>query len=414
MICMRIRYQILSLFVLMICTFMHISCQDDLDEKDIINPPGTGAPEPEPKDVTYLIYMVGQNDLSGLLNENISDLMTGLKKTNANANVLVYADITQKPELYQFNKVNGNVIKKTVKSYPDQYSVSPKVMSSVISDVFEKFPARKYAVTFSSHADGSLYYSNVIQKRSFGYEGDEGYSMNITDIKSALKNLPRLELIMFDACMMSSIETAYEFKDIAHYMLAAPNSVPGEGFPYDKILPSLLQMDEEGIANVAQLYMTHFLSNKVEWDDFVSICASDVAKLDSVALYMDSLFQDPVLAQRPESINRGKLQSYETGYPLYDYGHWLDSIGKGSKYLSDVKRVFEKAVIFRDHSDYTTVNDYSERLENPITDEKFSGFNTYVPSTSKYNELVYKAYFTKLAWYKDAGFWRTPYYSWYE
>ena len=54
--------------------------------------------------------------------------------------------------------------------------------------------------------------------------------------------------------------------------------------------------------------MNHFLTNENEWDDFVSICACDVKKLDSVALYMDSLFQDPVVAQRPETIKREKLQ----------------------------------------------------------------------------------------------------------
>ena len=406
---MRISKIVLPFIIVLTYSFINISCQDDFD--DNVN---TNTNPPNNKELTYLIYMVGQNDLSGLLNGNIYDLMTGLKSTNADANVLVYADITQQPELYQLCNENGNIIKKTIKTYPDQYSVSPKVMRTIISDIFVKFPANKYAITFSSHADGSLYRSNVVQKRSFGYEGDEGYGMNITDIKFALKDLPQIELIMFDACLMSSIETAYEFKDITHYMLASPNSVPGEGFPYDKVLPSLLQMDKDGISNAASIYMDHFLTNEVEWDDFVSICACDVKKLDSVALYMDSLFQDPVVAQRPETIKREKLQFFESGYPLYDFGHWLDCIGEDSKYLDDVKRVFESAVIYKGHSDYTTVNDYTEKLENPITDEQFSGFNTYVPSPSKYSELVYKAYFTKLAWYKDAGFWRTPYYSWYE
>ena len=189
-------------------SLLFVSCYDEND-KEPVTP--NNPLVPTIKDVTYLIYMVGQNDLSSLLNENIDDLMKGYAKSDANANVLVYADISSKPELYLLKKDNGNVIKKTIKTYPNQYSVDPSIMKKVIKEVMEKYPAEKFAVTFSSHADGSLYRDQVIQKRSFGYEGDNGYGMNITDIRIALQNLPKFELIMFDACMMSSVETAYEF-----------------------------------------------------------------------------------------------------------------------------------------------------------------------------------------------------------
>ena len=392
-------------------SLLFVSCYEENDkEPDTPNYPLV----PTIKDVTYLIYMVGQNDLSSLLNENIDDLMKGYAKSDANANVLVYADISSKPELYLLKKENGNVIKKTIKTYPNQYSVDPLIMKKVIKEVMEKYPAEKFAVTFSSHADGSLYRDQVIQKRSFGYEGDNGYGMNITDIRIALQNLPKFELIMFDACMMSSVETAYEFKDLTHYMLASPNSVPGEGFPYDKILPSLLKMNVTDIIDVAKAYMNHFSTNNVEWDNFASICVADVTKMDSLALYMDSLFQDEIVCKRSETINRTKLQNFEPMYPLYDYGHWLDNIGKENKYLNKTKSALEKVVIYKNHGGYSTVNDYTEELVNPIKDETFCGFNTYVHSTTRYNELAYKSFFTQLKWYKEAGFWRCPYYCWYE
>ena len=407
-------------FLILFCT----ACQDE--DPTVIIPPGgnqSGEQGDENqnnnqndniKDVTFLIYMVGENDLAGLLTENVNDLMVGLLKTNVDANVLVYADISKSPELYYLQKNNGNVIKRTIKTYPDQYSVDPKVMKDVITDIVTKYPARKYAVTFSSHADGSLYTGNVVQKRSFGYEGNQGYGMNITDIRYALSSLPKFELIMFDACLMSSIETVYEFKDLTHYFLAAPNSIPGEGFPYDKILPSLLTLNNQGMSEVASIYMDHYTTNNAEWDNFVSICASDATKIDSLAIYMDSLFQDEVISSRPLTISRNNLQNFENGYPLYDYGHWVDSIGKGSQYLSVVKRMLDKVVVYKKHNGYTTVNDYTAKLENPISDERFSGFNTYVHSTSVHSEGAFKQYFTRLKWYKDAGFWRVPYYSSYK
>lgn len=404
---------LIIIFGLIISVISFTSC-----EEETIRPNDSGSDNPDiipaTKDVTYLIYMVGENDLSGLLKENIEDLITGFKKAQINANVLVYADITKTPELYLLHKKDGNVTKKTVKTYSDQYSVNPYVMREVIKGVLDAYPANKYAITFSSHANGSLYSDNVIRKRSFGYEGSSGYSMNITDIRFALKSLPKFELIMFDACMMSNIETAYEFKDLTQYILSAPNSVPGEGFPYDKILPSLLELDGNGISQAAASYMSHFKFNDVDWDNFAAISVCDVSKIDSLAIYMDSLFQDPISAQRPETLDSVKFQMYESDYPLFDFGHWVDSVGKDNKYLKNVRKALNEVVIYKSHGGYASVNDYTGNLIIPIDDKTFSGLNTYVPSTLLYKELEYKSYFTTLMWYKEAGLWRCPLYNWYE
>ena len=140
-------------------------------------------------------------------------------------------------------------------------------MKEVINDVFTLYPAERKGVAFSSHANGSLYTPNTVRKRAFGDE-ESGYSMNITDIREALEGCPYMDVIMFDACLMANMETAYELKDRAHYFLAAPNSIPAEGFPYDKALPHLLKMDAAGLARAAQAYMKHFQNTM--WSGMIS------------------------------------------------------------------------------------------------------------------------------------------------
>lgn len=364
--------------------------------------------------ITYLLYMVGQNDLSSFLTENIKDLKAGFEKTDIKANILVYADISSTPELYLIQKdEKGVVTKNTVRTYPDQYSVDPRVMKSVINSVFQDYPGDLRAVTFSSHADGSLYTSGVV-KRSFGYEGS-GYGMNITDLREALDGCPHMDLIMFDACMMASVETAYELKNNTHYLLAAPNSVPGEGCPYDKILPYILQMNEKGFVEVAKIYMDYFHHNSVKWDDFVSISLTDVTKLDSLSLYMDSLFQDKTVQEQARYVKRNQLQEYEIGYALYDFGNWVDSIGKNCPYLPKVKEYLDKAVVYKAHSDYSSVDDWGINMLIPVDDEKFCGLNTYVPPSDNYKSEYYqRSFFTTLRWYRDAGLYRSSYYSYFE
>lgn len=395
------------LYIFLLIALFFTSCEDD----KVIVP----EEEKDTQDVTYLLYMVGQNDLSSFLTENINDLKKGLEKTDINAKILVYADISNKPELYLIAKdKTGTVTKETVKTYSDRYSVDPENMREVINYVFTTYPAGRRAITFSSHADGSLYTPDTVYKRSFGYEGAAGYGMNITDIRETLEGCPKMDLIMFDACMMASVETAYELKNYTRYFLASPNSVPGEGFPYDKVLPDILKMNAEGLSQAAQGYYNYFHRNSIKWDDFVSISLTDVTKLDSLAIYMDSLFLDEDVRERAAKVNRNQLQMFEQGYALYDYGHWADSVGKGCKYLPKVKEHLDNAVIYKVHSDYASTDDYGYNMLIPVKDETFCGLNTYVPPyRNNLAEVAMRKFFTRLKWYREAGFFRVPYYNTY-
>ena len=73
-----------------------------------------GGPDADqPKEATYLLYMVGQNDLKQYLNANISDMKIGYGKSDINANVLVYADISSVPTLYLIGKDNSGKVQQT-------------------------------------------------------------------------------------------------------------------------------------------------------------------------------------------------------------------------------------------------------------------------------------------------------------
>ena len=42
---------------------------------------------------------------------------------------------------------------------------------------------------------------------------------------------------MFDACFMQSVEVAYALRDAAEWIIASPAEIPGDGAPYDKLVP---------------------------------------------------------------------------------------------------------------------------------------------------------------------------------
>ena len=398
--------QVLSLLGVLLC-FCSCELSDSTDD----------TPEVvKPKCATLLFYMVGENDLSDYMEVNIANMITGYKQTDSVANILVYKDVDDTPKLYLLDKDSyGTVTLKTVKTYQNQTSVDPEVMSEVLNDVFTNYPALKKGVVFSSHADGSLLQTSTIGKRSFGMEKINGtyYGMNITDINEALSKCAYLDMVMFDACLMANIETAYEIKDRAKYLLATPNSVPGNGFPYQYVISDLLKMDKASLEHAAEQYYNYYRMNSVEWDDFVAVSLTDLTKISSVAEAMDSLCRIPCVRNKIEMLEAEDIQKYELTKDLYDCGQWIDSIGCGSKQATVVKAALDAAVVYKKRSDYACCDDWGT-LYLPITDERFSGLNTYLPGDAKtVYEILQQQFFTTLKWYTDAGLWRCSRYNRY-
>lgn len=398
--------QVLSLLGVLLC-FCSCELSDSTDD----------TPEVvKPKCATLLFYMVGENDLSDYMEVNIANMITGYKQTDSVANILVYKDVDDTPKLYLLDKDSyGTVTLKTVKTYQNQASVDPEVMSEVLNDVFTNYPALKKGVVFSSHADGSLLQTSTIGKRSFGMEKINGtyYGMNITDINEALSKCAYLDMVMFDACLMANVETAYEIKDCAKYLLATPNSVPGNGFPYQYVISDLLKMDKASLEHAAEQYYNYYRMNSVEWDDFVAVSLTDLTKISSVAEAMDSLCRIPCVRNKIEMLEAEDIQKYELTKDLYDCGQWIDSIGCGSKQATVVKAALDAAVVYKKRSDYACCDDWGT-LYLPITDERFSGLNTYLPGDANtMYEILQQQFFTTLKWYTDAGLWRCSRYNRY-
>lgn len=398
--------QVLSLLGVLLC-FCSCELSDSTDD----------TPEVvKPKCATLLFYMVGENDLSDYMEVNIANMITGYKQTDSVANILVYKDVDDTPKLYLLDKDSyGTVTLKTVKTYQNQASVDPEVMSEVLNDVFTNYPTLKKGVVFSSHADGSLLQTSTIGKRSFGMEKINGtyYGMNITDINEALSKCAYFDMVMFDACLMANVETAYEIKDCAKYLLATPNSVPGNGFPYQYVISDLLKMDKASLEHAAEQYYNYYRMNSVEWDDFVAVSLTDLTKISSVAEAMDSLCRIPCVRNKIEMLEAEDIQKYELTKDLYDCGQWIDSIGCGGQQATVVKAALDAAVVYKKRSDYACCDDWGT-LYLPITDERFSGLNTYLPGDANtMYEILQQQFFTTLKWYTDAGLWRCSRYNRY-
>ena len=87
---------------------------------------------------------------------------------------------------------------------------------------------------------------------------------------------------------------------------------------------------------------------------------------------------------------------------------------RSNRFVQKIRRELDNIVVYKAHGEYSSVNNYTRLLEIPVRNETFCGLNTYVPSNYSINEKGDMQFFTTLKWYRDAGFWRVPFYKLHE
>ncbi len=99
----------------------------------------------------------------------------------------------------------------------------PETLADFIRWGAREYPAKKYALVLWDHGGGAK--SGLFIDELLG-----GEIMYLSKLKQALADGGvRLETLVLDACMMASIETAWNVKDYANWLVASEEVVPGKG-----------------------------------------------------------------------------------------------------------------------------------------------------------------------------------------
>ncbi len=227
--------------------------------------------------------------------------------------------------LYQITKNSkGAVSKKVLYEYEEQNSVYPTVMAEVYNRVFSAFPAKSYGLVLWSHGDGWLPSPSDISasKASTRWFGQDGTSyMDISSLNTALNSAPHFDFILFDACLMQSVEVAYELKDRADYFIGAPNEIPGPGAYYTELVPAMFSQVNDLASTVAHGYYDYYDRNytgqisKADWTMGVTISVVKSSELDDLATATAAIL--PKYITNGSAINVSSIYSYEPRSTYY-------------------------------------------------------------------------------------------------
>ena len=94
----------------------------------------------------------------------------------------------------------------------------------------ENYPADRTAVVFWNHGGGSV--SGASFDELYDYD-----SLTLGEMYEAFSAVwepdteaPPLELVGFDTCLMATVDTAYTFCDLSHYLVASEETEPANGW----------------------------------------------------------------------------------------------------------------------------------------------------------------------------------------
>ena len=345
--------------------------------------------EPQ-KTRTLMVYLAGDNNLSGHMQKNISSMMSAWKKSY-NANIVIYFDAPNAaPELYTFRFKGKEVEKQVLKTYEEMDSADPEVLKEVLNEMQDLYPSDSYGLILGSHASGwipsggsgrssRMLYAEPVLTRSFGTDYTGPNEMDTRDMAKAIPfNKENLEFILFDACLMSSIEVLYDLRDKAKYVIASPAELPAPGFPYARVMPYFWGKGtnlEKDLVKVCDEF----------WDYYNTYNAAN--RFGTIALIkMDGMEH---LFDLTREVLQGKKENVATidknavyCYPMVEYFKYdrFFDLGEYMKYMTEGREGLYKE--YRDFLDNQVV--IYKNATNPfyyteIPEEKFSGIATYIP-----------------------------------
>jgi hypothetical protein len=290
---------------------------------------------------TFMVYMAGNNSLSGAASVDLAEL----RKVGATGTVQVAAFIKRRGKDAVQRLVAKSADADVMETLPAATdSGSPQTVLDFARWAIERAPADRYALVLWNHGGGwspddfdelyqktrgghrdrhesnrlsarklkrSLFRPSVEEVLKIGNANTRaicsddvsGHSLDTVEVGRIAASLVQqigkpLDLFGMDACLMSTLEVAYQIRKQARVVVGSEELEPGAGWKYDAILTALNakpDMDGAALAKVVvQTYVDSYKTARAEWP--VTQCAVDAAKCDDFAATLDKL----VTAVRPK------------------------------------------------------------------------------------------------------------------
>lgn len=424
------------------------------------NPDGPDVPV-TPVGQTVFMFFPWSNSLISDFRRTVEDMQTVVaQRSMKDERIMVFMATSEREAvLFELKKQNGRCLTDTLRRYSDRPFTSRQWLTSLFSEVMTLAPASRYGMVVGCHGlawvpvqgqrsarkrlgsqermdeEDNLYKEERIDKEGEPYkeeridkEGDDLMHFEVqgpvttrfiggtypetqietTDLADAMADADlHTEYILFDACYMSSVEVAYELKDVTHYLIASPTEVISYGFPYITMGKHLLGTPNyKGIADsFISFYSSYYLP-------YGTVAVTDCTQLDAlaaIAQQINAAAEEPTNAASAKQINaaaEGMLNTATSGKSapngvqimdgysptlFYDLGHLMSLKNAGTVLTAAFAEQLDKTVPYKGHTDqyFTALKDA------PVDIKHYSGLNTSQGSLNRMADKI-----GETAWHK--------------
>lgn len=410
--------KICSLIIATLFIVVGVSCSNG------DSPDGPDAPV-TPVGQTVFMFFPWSNNLLSDFRRTVEDMQTVVAQRSMKDERIVVFMATSEREavLFELKKQNGRCLTDTLRHYSDRPFTSRQWLTSLFSEVMTLAPASRYGMVVGCHGlawvpvqgqrnarkrlgsqerideEDNLYKEERLDK-----EGDDLMHFEVqgpvttrfiggtypetqietTDLADAMADAGfHTEYILFDACYMSSVEVAYELKDVTHYLIASPTEVLSYGFPYITMGKHLL--GTPNYKGIVDSFISFYSSYNLPYG---TVAVTDCTQLDALAAIAQQ-----INAVAAEQLVPNGVQIMDGYSPtlFYDLGHLMSLKDAGTVLTAAFAEQIEKTVPYKGHTGqyFTTLKDA------PVDIKHYSGLNT---SQGSLNHMADRL--SETAWYK--------------
>ena len=365
---------------------------------------------------TIIVHFIG-TALRPYFESNIEKMLEALSlNIQGNAQIVaVTTDTTNKATMYEL-RYDGNLgkaVKEKVKELSLSTPYNAAIFENTLREALSFAPADKYALVVGSHGlawvpkvptpstvrtlkrmglSTSLWerMKDAEMTRHIGDKDATRY--DITEVSAAIAACNvKFDYILFDACFMGNVESAYELRNAAKYIVASPCEVMGAGFPYNYVMPYMLESQGESynLDKVCSEYVDYYKTKATTESACVALI--ETAELDALASAMKAVNGVGIKSE----FSLWNVQYYEGQLPhsFYDLGDMVEQSCVDATVANAFKKQLDKCVTSRYHTDrfysaYGTNNQY------------YHDINYYSGITTSAMVEHYSADWQQTAWYK--------------
>lgn len=412
------------------------------------SPDGPDVPV-TPVGQTVFMFFPWSNNLLSDFRRTVEDMQTVVaQRSMKDERIMVFMATSEREAvLFELKKQNGQCLTDTLRRYSDRPFTSRQWLTSLFSEVMTLAPASRYGMVVGCHGLAWVPVQgqrntrkrlgsqerideedNLYKEEKKDKEGDDLMHFEVqgpvttrfiggtypetqietTDLADAMTDAGlHTEYILFDACYMSSVEVAYELKDVTHYLIASPTEVLSYGFPYITMGKHLL--GTPNYKGIADSFISFYSSYNLPYG---TVAVTDCTQLDAlaaIAQQINAATAEPINAATAEPTNaasEGELNTARSGKNVpngvqimdgysptlfYDLGHLMSLKGAGTVLTAAFAEQLDKTVPYKGH----TGQYFTALKDTPVDIKHYSGLNTSQGSLNRMADRL-----SETAWYK--------------